>query len=41
MALLVRAGERLFVGADVQLPIIFDNDTLLELTILATGGMRF
>ena len=40
-ALLAYVGRRSYVGIDVQLPIMFDDDTVLELTMFATGGMRF
>jgi hypothetical protein len=41
LALLVKVGRRSFVGVDVQVPIIFDRETVIELTMLATGGLRF
>ena len=39
--LLARVSERVFIGADVQLPIIFDDEIVLEGTLLGTAGMRF
>lgn len=41
LALLVNVGQRSFLGVDAQLPIIFDDETVLELTMMATAGMRF
>jgi len=40
-ALLVRLSERVFIGVDTQLPIIFDDDIVVEVTVLGTAGMRF
>lgn len=40
-ALLVQTGRRAFIGIDAQLPILLDDEVVLELTLLATGGMRF
>jgi hypothetical protein len=40
-AVLVQVGRRSFVGLDAQLPILLDDETIVELTMLATGGLRF
>lgn len=41
LGLLARLSHRVFIGADVQLPIIFDDEIAVELTVLGTAGMRF
>jgi hypothetical protein len=41
LALLMRISDRVFVGVDGQLPIIFDDDIVVETTVLLTAGMSF
>lgn len=41
LALLVNLSDRVFAGFDAQLPIVFDSETELALTVFALAGMRF